>query len=135
MRKTFFRSRYFIALVAALLGAAAVASIGIAGLWQTGVSTDTGNVRLRVVQNTAGNFDSGWHFHPGLVVVSVKKGEVAFTDGASCTTKRYKAGDSFVEAPYTSGRAVALGEFFWTATYIIDGTQPLATAVATSPCP
>ena len=135
MRKTFFRSRYFIALVAALLGAAVVASIGIAGLWGTGVATDTGNVRLRVVQNTAGNFDSGWHFHPGLVVVSVKKGEVAFTDGASCTTKTYKAGDSFVEAPYVPGRAVALGEFFWTATYIIDGTQPLATAVATSPCP
>ena len=135
MRKTFFRSRYFIAMVAALLGAAVVASIGIAGLWGTGVATDTGNVRLRVVQNTAGNFDSGWHFHPGLVVVSVKKGEVAFTDGASCTTKTYKAGDSFVEAPYVPGRAVALGEFFWTATYIIDGTQPLATAVATSPCP
>lgn len=135
MRKTFFRSRYFIALVAALLGAAVVASIGIAGLWGTGVATDTGNVRLRVVQNTAGNFDSGWHFHPGLVVVNVKKGEVAFTDGGSCTTKTYKAGDSFVEAPYTAGRAVAVGEFFWTATYIIDGTQPLATAVATSPCP
>ena len=63
MRSTFFRSRYFVALVAAVLGAAVVASVGFAGLWFTTVSTDTGNVRLRVVQNTAGNFDSGWHYH------------------------------------------------------------------------
>lgn len=135
MRKSFFHSRYFVALVAAVLGAAVMASAGISGLWGTGVSTDGNYIRLRVVQNTAGNFDSGWHYHPGLVVVNVKKGEVAFTDGGSCTTKTYKAGDSFIEAPFVPGRAVALGEFFWTATYIINAEEPLAVPVATSPCP
>lgn len=135
MRKRILRSRYVVALVAAVLGAAVVASLGFAGLWVTTVSTDTNNVRLRVVHSTAGNFDSGWHFHPGLVAISVKKGEVAITDGQSCTTKTYKAGDSFIEASYVPIRAVALGEFFWTTTYIIDATQPLATPVATSPCP
>ena len=135
VRYSFFRSRTFLALVAAVLGAAVVASVGMAGLWWTTVNTDGNNVRLRVVQNTAGNFDSGWHMHPGLIVVSVQKGTVSFTDGASCKTKIYKAGDSFIEDPYSPGRAVALGEFNWTATYIIPYGEPLAIPVATNPCP
>ena len=133
--KGVFRSNKSIAFVAAVLGAAVVAAAGLAGIWTTTVSQDIGNVRLRVVQNVAGNFDSGWHSHPGLVVVHVQKGSVAFTTAISCTTKTYSAGDSFVEDPYVAGRAVALGEFWWTATYIIGYGSPLAVPVATSPCP
>ena len=86
-------------------------------------------------KNTAGNFDSGWHFHPGLVVVHVQKGSVAFTTAISCTTKTYAAGDSFIEDPYVPGRAVALGEFWWTATYLVAYDAPLAVPVTTNPCP
>ena len=130
-----FRSNKSVALVAAVLGASVVAAAGLAGIWTTTVSQDTNNVRMRVVQNTAGNFDSGWHYHPGLVVVHVKKGSVAFTTAVSCTTKTYSAGDSFVEDPYVAGHAVALGEFNWTATYIVGYGDPLAVPVTTNPCP
>jgi hypothetical protein len=135
MRYSFFRSKKAIALAAAVLGAAVMAAVGLAGIWTTTVSQDIGNVRLRVVQNVAGNFDSGWHYHPGLIVVSVKKGTVAFTTAGSCTTKTYTAGDSFIEDPYIAGRAVALGDFEWTATYIIGYGDPLSVPVAGNPCP
>lgn len=135
MRNSFFRSKKALVLLAAAVGAAVMAAAALAGIWNTTVSADTTNVRLRVVQNTAGNFDSGWHTHPGLVVVHVQKGTMAFTTSISCTTKTYSAGDVFVEDPYVAGRAVALGEVWFTATYIVSYGESLATAVATNPCP
>ena len=135
MRHSFFRSKKAIALVAAVLGAAIMAAVSLAGIWTTTVSQDIGNVRLRVVQNIAGNFDSGWHYHPGILIVNVKKGTVAFTTAESCTTKTYTAGDSFIEDPYVAGRAVALGDFEWTATYVIGYGDPLSVPVAGNPCP
>jgi hypothetical protein len=68
------RSRRLLALVAALLGAGAVAGVGVAGVWWQDVPVDTTNVRYRLVHTTAGNFDSGWHIHPGLAIVQVQKG-------------------------------------------------------------
>jgi quercetin dioxygenase-like cupin family protein len=129
------RSKKSIALMAAVLGASVVAAAGVAGSWNATVSQDTNNVRMRVVQFTAGNFDSGWHYHPGLVVVHVKKGTVSFTSAPSCTTKTYVAGDSFVEDPYVLGRAVAPGEFWWTATYLVGYGDALSVPSTTSPCP
>ena len=128
------RSRKIIALIAAVLGAAVMAAAGLAGLWTTTVSQDTNNVRLRVVQTTAGNFDSGWHTHPGLVVVNVTKGSLAFT-GANCITKTYSAGDTFIEVPYVPARVVGLGELTWTVTYVVGYGDALLTPVTTSPCP
>ncbi len=128
------RSRKIIALMAAVLGAAVVAAAGLAGIWNTTVSQDTNNVRLRVVQTTAGNFDSGWHTHPGLVVVNVTKGSLAFT-GANCITKTYSAGDTFIEVPYVPARVVGLGELTWTVTYVVGYGDALLTPVTKSPCP
>ena len=128
------RSRKSIALMAAVLGAALWAAVGLAGIWNTTVSQDTNNVRLRVVQTTAGNFDSGWHTHPGLVVVNVTKGSLAFT-GANCITKTYSAGDTFIEVPYVPARVVGLGELTWTVTYVVGYGDALLTPVTTSPCP
>ena len=128
------RSKRSFALLAAVLGAAVMAAVGLAGLWTTTVSQDTNNVRLRVVQTTAGNFDSGWHTHPGLVVVNVTKGSLAFT-GANCITKTYSAGDTFIEVPYVPARVVGLGELTWTVTYVVGYGDALATPVSQSPCP
>ena len=128
------RSKRSFALLAAVLGAAVMAAVGLAGLWTTTVSQDTNNVRLRVVQTTAGNFDSGWHTHPGLVVVNVTKGSLAFT-GANCITKTYSAGDTFIEVPYVPARVVGLGELAWTVTYVVGYGDALLTPVTTSPCP
>ena len=128
------RSKRSFALLAAVLGAAVMAAAGLAGLWTTTVSQDTNNVRLRVVQTTAGNFDSGWHTHPGLVVVNVTKGSLAFT-GANCITKTYSAGDTFIEVPYVPARVVGLGELAMTVTYLVGYGDALATPVSQSPCP
>jgi quercetin dioxygenase-like cupin family protein len=42
---------------------------------------------------------SGWHSHPGPVVVLVKSGEMTFYDGESapCTTHTYVAGQAFID--------------------------------------
>ena len=132
--KGVFRSNKSFALMAAVLGAAVMAAAGLAGLWNTTVSQDTNNIRVRVVQTTAGNFDSGWHTHPGLVVVNVTKGSLAFT-GANCITKTYSAGDTFIEVPYVPARVVGLGELTWTVTYVVGYGDALATPVSQSPCP
>ena len=132
--KGVFRSNKSIALVAAVLGAAMVAAGGLAGVWTSTVSQDTNNVRMRVIQQTAGNFDSGWHYHPGPVIVNVKKGSLAFT-GANCITKTYSAGDTFIEVPYVPARVVGLGELAMTVTYLVGYGDALATPVSQSPCP
>jgi quercetin dioxygenase-like cupin family protein len=40
---------------------------------------------------------SGWHFHPGIVIVVVESGQVT-THDASCQTATYGAHQSFVES-------------------------------------
>jgi quercetin dioxygenase-like cupin family protein len=40
---------------------------------------------------------SGWHYHPGVVLVVVESGEVT-THDANCNTKTYGAGQAFVES-------------------------------------
>ncbi len=40
---------------------------------------------------------SGWHFHPGIVIVVVESGQVT-THDASCETATYSAHQSFVES-------------------------------------
>jgi len=69
---------------------------------------------VRIVQLTfaAGSF-SGWHHHPGLLIVSVASGSVALTD-SSCNAKTYgpaspngavfvEGGDEPVEASSAGG--------------------------------
>lgn len=135
MRHRFFGSRKSVALMAAAVGAAVMAAASFAGIWNVTVSQDTTSVRLRVVQNTAGNLDSGWHSHPGLVIVTMQKGTLAFTSAISCTTKSYGPGESFIEDPYVPGRAVGVGELAWTTTYVLGYGDPLSIPVATNPCP
>lgn len=40
---------------------------------------------------------SGWHYHPGVVLVVVESGQVT-THDANCNTKTYGAGEAFVES-------------------------------------
>jgi len=40
---------------------------------------------------------SGWHYHPGVVLVVVESGQVT-THDANCNTKTYGAGQAFVES-------------------------------------
>jgi len=45
---------------------------------------------------------SGWHSHPGIVLVSVVSGSLTFYD-AACVGTVYAAGSSFVESGVTPG--------------------------------
>jgi quercetin dioxygenase-like cupin family protein len=40
---------------------------------------------------------SGWHTHAGLVMISVTSGSLLWTDGDTCQTTLYNAGDGFIE--------------------------------------
>jgi quercetin dioxygenase-like cupin family protein len=42
---------------------------------------------------------SGWHSHPGPVVVIVKSGTLTFYSGdGACTAREYSAGQSFIDS-------------------------------------
>lgn len=47
----------------------------------------------------AGNGHTGWHSHPGPVLVTVKSGSVRliYADDETCTGTVYEAGDSFID--------------------------------------
>ena len=60
------------------------------------------NARETVVQQIvlAPGGHTGWHSHPGPVVVLVKSGQLSFYDGddPSCSVRTYSAGQSFVDS-------------------------------------
>ena len=69
--------------------------------FQTKDSTD---VAMYSVSYDPGGF-SGWHTHPGLVLVVVQSGAVIRTVG--CSSWTYHAGDSFIESDEQPVGAVA----------------------------
>lgn len=99
------------------------------------VVTDTNTVRLRIVQSDFAVFDSGWHTHPGLVVVQVQKGQLKITQGGSCTSTLVNAGDTYIEVPLVPVRAVAQGDTNWTTSLILPNLvgAPAQTTVP-DPC-
>jgi quercetin dioxygenase-like cupin family protein len=74
-------------------------------------------------------WSSGWHSHPGAVLVAVTAGEVTLYDGddPSCTPRRYGAGQGFAE----TGGGVMLARNEGTApaevyvTYVLPAGSPL----------
>lgn len=60
--------------------------------------TDVGADRLTV---QAGGY-SGWHSHPGPVLVTVTQGSIDWYDGSDpvCPAHRYASGQSFIENAY-----------------------------------
>jgi len=53
------------------------------------------DVAMQTITSPPGG-SSGWHSHPGVVLVAVQKGTVTFYD-AECHTKQYGPGQAFVE--------------------------------------
>lgn len=60
-------------------------------------------VRVQKVEFAAGSV-SGWHHHPGIVIVAVLSGDVTFTN-SDCSSNTYHAGDVFTEAGDDPGQA------------------------------
>ncbi len=60
------------------------------------------NARETVMQQIilAPGGQTGWHTHPGPVVVLIKTGTMSFYDGddATCTVRTYTAGQSFIDS-------------------------------------
>ena len=84
------------------------------------------DVRVQRVDVAAGGF-SGWHHHPGMVVVAVQSGTVTVMD-ASCRTTTYgptaPAGAVFVESGDAPAQVASAAGAVLSATYVTPDGEP-----------
>jgi hypothetical protein len=125
-------------LVAAALVLGVVIGAGVAkALTTTTVVADTNTVRERIATiSTDGNFNSGWHIHPGPVIVQVQEGYLKITQG-TCHPNVIGPGETYIETPGVPVVAEADHAVSWTITEIFPDSAPgdpdrIST---TSPCP
>lgn len=136
------RSKKLLVLLAAVVtGGAIVAATGAAVIFRQGLADGTDlRYRFERVVTDASGFDSGWHIHPGLVIVQIEAGSVQFTQG-SCTAKTYGPGDTIFEVPWKPARFVATGSSAWTTTFFVPERQALSIPLSAyspqqpNPCP
>jgi quercetin dioxygenase-like cupin family protein len=128
------RSKKWVALAAFVVGGAVGAGIASAVTTST-VVTDTNTVRERIVKSTTdGGFSSGWHIHPGPVIVQVQEGYLKLTQ-ATCHPNVVGPGETYVETPGVPVIAEAAGPATWTSTMILPNTVGDPDRVAaTDPC-
>ena len=125
-------------LVPAALVLGVVIGAGVAkALTTTTVVADTNTVRERIATiSTDGNFNSGWHIHPGPVIVQVQEGYLKITQG-TCHPNVIGPGETYIETPGVPVVAEADHAVSWTITEIFPDSAPgdpdrIST---TSPCP
>lgn len=136
------RPRRFLVLLAVLLTAGAVVSIAAAAVIGRQVFAEGTNLQYRFerVVTDASGFDSGWHIHPGLVIVQIEAGSVQFTQGG-CTARTFGPGEAILEVPWKPARFVATGSAAWTTSFFVPISQQLAVPLRAyspeqpSPCP
>jgi hypothetical protein len=84
------------------------------------------DVRVQKIDIAAGGL-SGWHHHPGIVIVSVASGEVTFTN-SDCSATTYgpglPAGSAFVESGDDPGQASSVGGATVYATFVAPQASP-----------
>ena len=90
-------------------------------------STDLVTQEIRI----APGGHTGWHSHPGPVLVTVKAGslQLIYADDASCQGTVYEAGDSFVDRGDETvhiARASPFAETVLWATYFVPGDRGAA---------
>ena len=118
-----------VALAFTLVGAATGVALAASVLVR-----DTTDVRLRVIQSEfADGFDSGWHTHPGMVIVQVQQGKFKIYQGSCKHPTVVEKGETYLEIPFVPVRAVAKGEVKWTTTQILPAGEDPLTSVS-SPC-
>jgi hypothetical protein len=130
------RKKRWIVPVALLVGAVIGAGVARA-LTTTTVVADSNTVRERIATiSTDGNFDSGWHIHPGPVIVQVQSGDLKITQ-ATCHPNVVGPGETYIETPGVPVDATADKATSWTITELIPNSAPGAPdrVSATSPCP
>jgi quercetin dioxygenase-like cupin family protein len=87
---------------------------------------DPTDVRVQRIVIDPGGY-SGWHHHPGIVIVSVLSGQVTFTN-SDCSSTTYgpglPAGSSFVEVGDDPGQASSAGGATVYATFVAPHAVP-----------
>ncbi|HXG75600.1 MAG TPA: AraC family ligand binding domain-containing protein [Gaiellaceae bacterium] len=136
------RRKTFVVPFVALLAGAILAAVAAAAVTSRQVLGEGEGLRYRferVVTDAAG-FDSGWHVHPGLVIVQIESGSVQFYQG-SCTARTLGPGDTLIEVPWKPARFVAPGSATWTTSLIVPTGQQLSVGQSAyspqqaNPCP
>lgn len=143
-----FRSRLFAAIFGvALFGTLATVALASAGVGFTPTNLATGNlnadvkwnsdgvkiqtkdptdVRVQRIDIAPGGF-SGWHHHPGIVIVTVASGQVTFTQ-SDCSSTTYgpglPAGSVFVEGGDDPAQASSVGGATVYATFVAPHATP-----------
>jgi hypothetical protein len=127
------RNKKIMTLVAGVIVAAALAAVAVAAVTSQTVLADGNTIHYQFRYTVASDFDSGWHIHPGLVIVQVQEGALQITQ-QGCTAKTVGAGETYIEVPYKPARATATGKVAWTTSFVVRAEDPLLIPV-TSPCP
>jgi len=79
---------------------------------------------------------SGWHFHPGVVIVVVESGQVT-THDAGCQTAKYGPHQSFVESgtePFMVSNESASDKAVVYATLVVPAGSPFRIETAPPAC-
>jgi quercetin dioxygenase-like cupin family protein len=110
---------------------------------KSGVHLKTkGTLDLATQQIVIGpNGSTGWHSHPGPVLVTVKSGSLRliYADDLSCEGTVYTAGDSFVdrgdEVIHIARNTSSVSNVELWATYLVPGDPGTAFRIDASPAP
>jgi quercetin dioxygenase-like cupin family protein len=90
-------------------------------------------VRVATVVFGAGG-SSGWHHHPGFVIVSVASGSVTVWE-SDCSQTTYGAGSAFVESGNDPGQVTSAGGATNYVTYVVPNVTPLVFRIDDNPPP
>ena len=129
------RTKKWAVLIAFVVGGAIGASAAIAAVTTT-VAADTNTVRERIAQiSTDGGFDSGWHIHPGPVIVQVQQGYLKIKQN-TCNPTVVRPGETYIETPGQPVDATANHAAKWTITELLPNSAPgdPDRVTTTSPC-
>ena len=113
-----------------VLGAAVGAGVAVAVVTNPMPTVDTNVVREKIVFSqftpdaVQPEFKSGWHTHPGPVIIQVQSGALRLTSSATCQTVVVGPGQTIIEAPEVPIIATANQPTKWTATLILPNSTP-----------
>ena len=77
-----------------------------------------------VFDASRGTSTSGWHHHPGFVIVAVTTGSVTVWH-SDCSQTSYAAGSAFVESGDDPGQVTSAGGATTYVTYVVPNVNPL----------
>ena len=136
MRLSRSTKRWIVVAILVLAGAVGV-GVAVATVTSTNLA-DTTAVRLRIDRSQfvpsedQPEFNSGWHTHPGPVIIQVQEGYLKITQ-ATCHPNVVGPGETYVETAQLPVLATANKAVTWTATLIVPAGAPLRTP-AGDPC-